>query len=141
MTHRMRCLASLLAAAALAAACGRRSEAPATAAAETKTEETKPLAPPLPEDVREGLAAVISVKLRNPQFEGQTKTKLGNPPIEGLVKTTVNQRLAQFLEENPTEAKQIITKAVSAARARQAARKARELTRRKSALDSSSLPG
>jgi DNA gyrase subunit B len=93
------------------------------------------------EDVREGLAAVISVKLRNPQFEGQTKTKLGNPPIEGLVKTTVNQRLAQFLEENPTEARQIITKAVSAARARQAARKARELTRRKSALESNSLPG
>ena len=93
------------------------------------------------EDVREGLAAVISVKLRNPQFEGQTKTKLGNPPIEGLVKTTVNQRLAQFLEENPTEARQIITKAVSASRARQAARKARELTRRKSALDSNSLPG
>jgi DNA gyrase subunit B len=93
------------------------------------------------EDVREGLAAVISVKLRNPQFEGQTKTKLGNPPVETLVKTTVNQKLAQFLEENPTEAKQIITKAVSAARARQAARKARELTRRKSALDSGSLPG
>jgi DNA gyrase subunit B len=93
------------------------------------------------EDVREGLAAVISVKLRNPQFEGQTKTKLGNPPIEGLVKTTVNARLAQFLEENPTEARQIITKAVSAARARQAARKARELTRRKSALESNSLPG
>jgi DNA gyrase subunit B len=93
------------------------------------------------EDVREGLAAVISVKLRNPQFEGQTKTKLGNPPIEGLVKTTVNQKLAEFLEENPTEARQIITKAVSAARARQAARKARELTRRKSALESNSLPG
>jgi DNA gyrase subunit B len=93
------------------------------------------------EDVREGLAAVISVKLRNPQFEGQTKTKLGNPPVEGLVKTTVNQRLAQFLEENPTEARQIITKTISAARARQAARKARELTRRKSALDSNSLPG
>jgi DNA gyrase subunit B len=93
------------------------------------------------EDVREGLAAVISVKLRNPQFEGQTKTKLGNPPVEGLVKTTVNQQLAQFLEENPTEARQIITKAVSAARARQAARKARELTRRKSALENSSLPG
>jgi DNA gyrase subunit B len=93
------------------------------------------------EDVREGLAAVISVKLRNPQFEGQTKTKLGNPPIEGLVRTTVNQRLAQFLEENPTEARQIIMKAVSASRARQAARKARELTRRKSALDSTSLPG
>jgi DNA gyrase subunit B len=93
------------------------------------------------EDVREGLAAVISVKLRNPQFEGQTKTKLGNPPVEGLVKTTVNQRLAQFLEENPTDARQIIMKAVSAARARQAARKARELTRRKSALESNSLPG
>jgi DNA gyrase subunit B len=93
------------------------------------------------EDVREGLAAVISVKLRNPQFEGQTKTKLGNPPVEGLVKTTVNQRLAQFLEENPPEARQIVTKALSASRARQAARKARELTRRKSALDSSSLPG
>jgi DNA gyrase subunit B len=93
------------------------------------------------EDVREGLAAVISVKLRNPQFEGQTKTKLGNPGIESLVKTTVNQKLAEFLEENPTDARQIITKAVSAARARQAARKARELTRRKSALDSNSLPG
>ncbi len=93
------------------------------------------------EDVREGLAAVISVKLMNPQFEGQTKTKLGNPPVEGLVKTTVNQQLAQFLEENPSEARQIITKAVSAARARQAARKARELTRRKSALENSSLPG
>ncbi|HXG76371.1 MAG TPA: DNA topoisomerase (ATP-hydrolyzing) subunit B [Gaiellaceae bacterium] len=93
------------------------------------------------EDVREGLAAVISVKLRNPQFEGQTKTKLGNPGIEGLVKTTVNQKLAEFLEENPADARQIITKAVSAARARQAARKARELTRRKSALENSSLPG
>jgi DNA gyrase subunit B len=93
------------------------------------------------EDVREGLAAVISVKLRNPQFEGQTKTKLGNPPIEGLVKTTVNQKLAEFLEEHPTEARQIITKAISAARARQAARKARELTRRKSALENSALPG
>ncbi len=92
------------------------------------------------EDVREGLAAVVSVKLRNPQFEGQTKTKLGNPPIESLVKTVVNQKLAEFLEENPTEAKQIITKAVSAARARIAARKARELTR-KSALENSSLPG
>jgi DNA gyrase subunit B len=93
------------------------------------------------EDVREGLAAVISVKMRNPQFEGQTKTKLGNPPIESLVKQVVNQRLAEFLEENPTEARQIITKAVSARNARQAARKARELTRRKSALESNSLPG
>ncbi len=93
------------------------------------------------EDVREGLAAVISVKLRSPQFEGQTKSKLGNPPIESLVKTVVNQKLAEFLEEHPSEAKQIITKAVSAARARAAARKARELTRRKSALENSSLPG
>jgi DNA gyrase subunit B len=93
------------------------------------------------EDTREGLAAVISVKLRNPQFEGQTKTKLGNPGIAGLVEKTVNQKLAQFLEENKTEARQIITKAVSAARARQAARKARELTRRKSALDGNALPG
>jgi DNA gyrase subunit B len=93
------------------------------------------------EDVREGLAAVISVKLRNPQFEGQTKTKLGNPGVEGLVRTAVNERLAQFLEENPTDARQIITKAAAARTARQAARKARELTRRKSALESSSLPG
>jgi DNA gyrase subunit B len=93
------------------------------------------------EDVREGLAAVLSVKLRDPQFEGQTKTKLGNPWVRGLVEQTVNQRLADFLEENPGEAKRIIDKAVSAARARQAARKARELTRRKSALETSSLPG
>src|SRR6187397_963119 len=93
------------------------------------------------EDVREGLAAVISVKLRNPQFEGQTKTKLGNPPIESLVKQVVNQKLAEFLEENPQDARQIITKTISASRARQAARKARELTRRKSALESMSLPG
>jgi DNA gyrase subunit B len=93
------------------------------------------------EDVREGLAAVLSVKLREPQFEGQTKTKLGNPPIEGLVRQIVNQRLAEFLEENPQDARQIITKAISAARAREAARKARELTRRKSALENTSLPG
>jgi DNA gyrase subunit B len=93
------------------------------------------------EDVREGLAAVISVKLRNPQFEGQTKTKLGNPGIEGLVKQTVNAQLATFLEENPTDARAICNKAIAAMRARMAARKARELTRRKSALDSSSLPG
>ena len=93
------------------------------------------------EDVREGLAGVISVKLAHPQFEGQTKTKLGNPPIESLVKQSVNQKLAEFLEENPTEAKQIITKAVAARNARQAARKARELTRRKGALEGSSLPG
>jgi len=93
------------------------------------------------EDVREGLAAVISVKLANPQFEGQTKTKLGNPPITGLVEQTVNQKLAEFMEENPQDARQIITKALSASRARLAARKARELTRRKSALENSSLPG
>jgi DNA gyrase subunit B len=93
------------------------------------------------EDVREGLAAVISVKLRDPQFEGQTKTKLGNPGMRSLVEQTVNQKLSQFLEENPTDARQIIQKAVSAARARQAARKARDLTRRKGALDAGSLPG
>jgi DNA gyrase subunit B len=86
------------------------------------------------EDVREGLAAVISVKLANPQFEGQTKTKLGNPGVRGLVEQTVNTKLAEFLEENPAEAKQIISKAVSASRARQAARKARDLTRRKGAF-------
>ncbi len=93
------------------------------------------------EDAREGLAAVISVKLREPQFEGQTKTKLGNPWVEGLVMQTMNARLSEFLEENPAEARQIISKATSAAHARQAARKARELTRRKSALESGSLPG
>jgi DNA gyrase subunit B len=93
------------------------------------------------EDVREGLAAVVSVKLRNPQFEGQTKTKLGNPGIEGLVQTTVNANFSQFLEENPQDARAICNKAIAAMRARLAARKARELTRRKSALDGSSLPG
>ena len=93
------------------------------------------------EDVREGLAAVISVKLAEPQFEGQTKTKLGNPWVRGLVEQTVNVKLAEFLEENAAEAKQIISKAIAARNARQAARKARELTRRKSALDSMSLPG
>jgi len=93
------------------------------------------------EDVREGLAAVVSVKLQNPQFEGQTKAKLGNPGIEGLVQTTVNSSLSQFMEENPTDARAICNKAIAAMRARLAARKARELTRRKSALDSSSLPG
>ena len=93
------------------------------------------------EDAREGLAAVISVKLRNPQFEGQTKTKLGNPGIAGLVEKIVNQQLAEFLEENKTEARQIVSKAIAARNARQAARKARELTRRKSALENSSLPG
>jgi DNA gyrase subunit B len=93
------------------------------------------------EDVREGLAAVISVKLQNPQFEGQTKAKLGNPGVAGLVEQTVNLKLAEFLEENPQDANQIVKKAVAARNARQAARKARELTRRKSALENSSLPG
>ncbi|MGH2980852.1 MAG: DNA gyrase subunit B, partial [Solirubrobacterales bacterium] len=93
------------------------------------------------EDVREGLTAVISVKLHDPQFEGQTKTKLGNPPIEGLVKEAVNRKLGEFFEENPGDARRIITKAVEASRARDAARKARDLTRRKSALENSTLPG
>jgi DNA gyrase subunit B len=93
------------------------------------------------EDVREGLAAVVSVKLQNPQFEGQTKTKLGNPGVEGLVQTTVNASLARFMEENPTDARAICNKAIAAMRARLAARKARELTRRKSALDGAFLPG
>src|SRR5207244_5631384 len=91
--------------------------------------------------VREGLAAVVSVKLRDPQFEGQTKTKLGNPWVESMMRTTVNQRFDEFLEENPQDARAIVNKATAAMRARLAARKARELTRRKSALDSSSLPG
>ena len=86
------------------------------------------------EDVREGLVAVLSVKLQNPQFEGQTKTKLGNPWVRGFVEQTVNAGLAEFLEEHPQDTKQIIQKAISAARARQAARKARELTRRKGAF-------
>jgi DNA gyrase subunit B len=93
------------------------------------------------EDVREGLAAVVSVKLQSPQFEGQTKTKLGNPGIEGLVQTTVNSSLGRFMEENPTDARAICNKAIAAMRARLAARKARELTRRKSALDGAFLPG
>ncbi len=93
------------------------------------------------EDVREGLTAVISVKLHDPQFEGQTKTKLGNPPIRGLVEETVNRKLAEFFEENPGDARRIIVKAIDASRARDAARKARDLTRRKSALENSTLPG
>jgi DNA gyrase subunit B len=92
------------------------------------------------EDVREGLTAVISAKLTDPQFEGQTKTKLGNPGMEGFVASVVNQKLAQFLEENPPEARAVIRKAVSAAQARAAARKARDLTR-KSALERTALPG
>jgi len=93
------------------------------------------------EDVREGLTAVISVKIKEPQFEGQTKTKLGNSELRGLTDTVVSEGLSIFLEENPAVAKKIVEKAVNAARAREAARKARELTRRKSALDSTSLPG
>jgi DNA gyrase subunit B len=93
------------------------------------------------EDVREGLTAVISAKLADPQFEGQTKTKLGNPGMEGFVASIVNQKLAEFLEENPQEARAVIRKAVQAAQARSAARKARDLTRRKSALENSRLPG
>ncbi len=93
------------------------------------------------EDVREGLTAVISAKLTDPQFEGQTKTKLGNPGMQGFVHSIVNARLAEFLEENPADARAVIRKAVQAAQARSAARKARDLTRRKSALENSTLPG
>jgi DNA gyrase subunit B len=93
------------------------------------------------EDVREGLTAVISAKLADPQFEGQTKTKLGNPGMAGFVETVVNAGLAEFLEENPQEARAVITKSVQAARAREAARSARDLIRRKSALENTHLPG
>mgnify|MGYP000182736978 CR=1 FL=1 len=93
------------------------------------------------EDIREGITAIISVKLQEPQFEGQTKGKLGNPNIEGFVQKATNEKLAEFLEENPKEAKAVLTKAIEASRARMAARKARDLTRRKSALENSALPG
>jgi len=93
------------------------------------------------EDIREGLTAVISAKLQDPQFEGQTKTKLGNPGMAGFVESVVNLKLAEFFEENPKEARVVITKAVQASQARAAARKARDLTRRKSALENSTLPG
>lgn len=93
------------------------------------------------EDIREGLAAVISVKVGEPQFEGQTKTKLGNSEVKGIVESLVNEKLADWFDRNPSSAKVIITKCVESARARDAARKARDLTRRKTALDTGALPG
>ncbi|GBG56731.1 DNA gyrase subunit B [Sporomusaceae bacterium FL31] len=93
------------------------------------------------EDIREGLTGIISVKIREPQFEGQTKTKLGNSEVRGIVDSIVSEGLSEFFEENPAITKKIIEKAVMASRAREAARKARELTRRKNALEFSSLPG
>lgn len=93
------------------------------------------------EDVREGLTAIISVKMKNPQFEGQTKTKLGNTEVRAFAETVVFQKISEFLEENPQDAKLIVTKIINAAHARQAARKARELVRRKGLLENTSLPG
>jgi len=93
------------------------------------------------EDTREGLTAIISIKIAEPQFEGQTKTKLGNSEVEGIVAAAVNEKFGQCLEENPSDAKRIVARAVEAATAREAARKAKELVRRKGALDSASLPG
>ncbi len=93
------------------------------------------------EDVREGLTAIVSVKLRNPQFEGQTKTKLGNTEMRSLVEKVTNARLGDWFEEHPTEARQVVAKVTQAARARVAARQARDLTRRKSLLESASMPG
>ncbi len=96
---------------------------------------------PSGDDTREGLCAVLSLKLKNPQFEGQTKTKLGNSEVKGIVESIVNNQLAIFFEENPSVAKKIVMKIIDAARAREAARKARELSRRKTVLESTSLPG
>ena len=93
------------------------------------------------EDIREGITAVISVKVKEPQFEGQTKTKLGNSEVTGIVQSTMNEALSTFLEENPNIAKAILDKCISASRAREAARKARELVRRKNSLETSTLPG
>ena len=95
----------------------------------------------LGEDIREGLTAIISVRLQDPQFEGQTKGKLGNVPVRSLVERATNEKLAEWFEENPREANQIVQKGLLAARARVAARSARDLTRRKSALDGAGLPG
>ena len=93
------------------------------------------------EDVREGLAAVISVKLPNPQFEGQTKGKLGNSEIQGIVQSAFNDNFSSFLEENPNVAKEIILKSLKAARAREAAKKARQTIRSSNMLENTSLPG
>ena len=93
------------------------------------------------DDIREGVTAVISVKVKEPQFEGQTKTKLGNSEVTGIVQSLMNEKLAEYLEENPNVAKAILEKCVSASKAREAARKARELVRRKSALETTTLPG
>src|SRR5438128_3359816 len=95
----------------------------------------------LGEDIREGLTAIVSVKLRNPQFEGQTKAKLGNTEMRSAVEKAANEKLGDWLEEHPSEARQVLNKATQAARARVAARQARDLTRRKSLLESAAMPG
>ena len=103
--------------------------------------KNKKQAPPGGEDIREGITAIISVKVPEPQFEGQTKTKLGNSEVEGFVTTVVNEQLGRWLEEHPKDARQLVTKGLQAMQAREAARKARDLTRRKGALFGGSLPG